>query len=130
MKRKHPIILLIITSVYGLLYLIFIIDNFIPTENFNPYNLENVIVKLAFLVFLMGYYLAWKNEMIAGIVFIFWWGIMWYIGLFIVEHDRGAGVAMGLPVFIFGILFIILWYRKRKRSSTINSLKMNEKSIP
>ncbi len=112
-KEKFSKILLIITSVYGLLYLLFIIDNFIPTENFNPYDLENSIVKLAFVVFLIGFYLSWKNERNAGIVFIFWWGIMWYLGLFVAEHDKGAGVVMGLPLFIIGILFIVSWYRKR-----------------
>ncbi len=129
-KRKYPTILLIITSVYGLLYLLFIIDNFIPTENFNPYDLENSVVKLAFVIFLLGFYMSWKNERIAGIVFIFWWGIMWYLGLFIVEHDRWSGVVMGLPVFIFGILFIVSWYRKRVRSSTFNNVNKSERPIP
>jgi len=111
-KEKFSKILLIITSIYGLLYLLFIIDNFIPTENFNPYDLENSIVKLAFVVFLIGFYLSWKNERNAGIVFIFWWGIMWYLGLFVTEHDKGAGVVLGLPLFIIGILFIVSWHRK------------------
>ncbi len=111
-KEKFSKILLILTSVYGLLYLLFIIDNFIPTENFNPYDLENSIVKLAFIVFLIGFYLSWKNERNAGIVFIFWWGIMWYLGLFVAEYDKGAGVVMGLPLFIIGILFIVSWHRK------------------
>lgn len=131
-KRKYPTILLIITSVYGLLYLsLFIIENFIfIPENFNPYNLENSIVKLAFVIFLIGYYMSWKNERIAGIVFIFWWGIWWYLGLFIFEHEEWAGVVMGFPVFIFGILFIVSWYRKRVRSNTLNNVNKSERPIP
>jgi hypothetical protein len=49
----------------------------------------------------------------AGIIFIFWWGIMWYIALFVAEKDRGAGVVMGFPMFIIGVLFIVYWYKKR-----------------
>jgi hypothetical protein len=114
-KKKFPTKLHMITSIFGVLYLIFIIDNFIPADNFNPYDLENVVVKLAFVLFLVGYYMSWKNELDAGIVFIFWWAVMWYLGLFIAEHDRGASVVMGFPLFILGIFFIVSWYRKKVR---------------
>jgi len=40
---------------------------------------------------------------------------MWYLGLSIAEHDKGASVVMGLPMFIVGILFIVLRYRSRER---------------
>lgn len=119
-KRRFPTTLHMITSIFGVLYLVFIIDNFIPADNFNPYDLENAVVKLAFVIFLLGYYISWKHEGVAGIVFIFWWAVMWYLGLFIAEHDRGAGVAMGLPLFILGILFIVSWYRKRVRPRGAN----------
>lgn len=112
-EKKHSTVLLTIITILGILYLIFIIDNFIS----EPHNLESIIVNLAFIIFLVGYYYSWKNEMIAGIVFIFWWGIMWYLGLFIAEHDKGAGVAMGVPIFIIGILFIVSWYRRRERTT-------------
>jgi hypothetical protein len=64
------------------------------------------------IVFLIGYYFSWKNELIGGIIFIIWWGIMWYLGLFVAERDKGAGVVMGVPMFIIGILFIVYWYRR------------------
>jgi len=38
---------------------------------------------------------------------------MWCLALFVVETDRGAGVVMGLPLVVLGILFIISWYRKK-----------------
>ena len=110
-EKKHSKVLLTITTIFGILYLIFIIDNFIS----EPHNLESTVVKLAFIIFLIGYYYSWKNELIAGIVFIIWWGIMWYLGLSIAEHDKGASVVMGLPMFIVGILFIFTRYRSRDR---------------
>ena len=110
-EKKHSKVLLTITTIFGILYLIFIIDNFIS----EPHNLESTVVKLAFIIFLIGYYYSWKNEMIAGIVLIFWWGIMWCLGLFIVELDKGASIVMGLPMFIVGILFIVARYRSRAR---------------
>jgi hypothetical protein len=83
-------------------------------EQFNP---ESIIVNLLFIVFLIGFYLSWEREVLAGMIFIFWWAGMWYLALFVVEHDRGAGVVMGIPLFIFGIGFIITGYKKKKRSS-------------
>ena len=115
-KRKFPTTLQILTSIYALLYLVFIIDNFLPAKNFNPYDLENIIVKLLFVLFLVGYYFSWNNEGVAGLIFIFWWIGMWCLALFVVETDRGAGVVMGLPLFILAILFIVSWHRKSRGS--------------
>jgi hypothetical protein len=115
-KRKFPTTLQILTSIYALLYLVFIIDNFLPAKNFNPYDLENSIVKLLFALFLVGYYFSWKNEGVAGLIFIIWWIGMWCLALFVVETDRGAGVVMGLPLFVLAILFMVSWYRKSRGS--------------
>ncbi len=122
-KKKRSKVLLTFTTIYGILYLILLITSFFE----GPYDLERIIVYLAFIIFLVGYYYSWRNEMVAGIVFILWWGIMWYLGLFIAEHDRGAGVVMGVPLFIIGILFIVSWYRKRRRSSNFNNVNQSEK---
>ena len=122
-KKKRSTVLLTVTTLFGILYLIFIIDYFI----FEPQNLESIIVNLAFIIFLVGYYYSWRNKMIAGIIFIIWWGIMWYLGLFIAEQDRGAGVVMGVPIFIMGILFIVSWYRKRGRLGHFNNVNNSEK---
>jgi len=122
-KRKHSKVLLTLTTIYGILYLIFVISSFFQ----EPFDLERIIVYLAFIIFLVGYYYCWRNEMIGGIIFILWWGIMWYLGLFIAEHDRGAGVVMGIPLFIIGIIFIVSWYRKKGKSSSLNNLNQIEK---
>lgn len=109
-KKKHSPILLLITTIYGIVYLISLVGFYL--EEFKEYNLEWIITSLAFVLFLVGYLIAWKYEMIAGIIFVFWWGIMWILGLFIAEHDKGAGVVMGLPLFVLGILYIVRQHRK------------------
>jgi len=116
-KKKHPKVLLTTTTIYGIIYATFIIGYLIFENSNFEITLESIIVNLAFIVFLIGYYYSWKNQLIAGIIFIFWWGIMWHLALFIVERDRGAGVVMGIPLFIIGILFIVYWYRKRVRTN-------------
>jgi len=109
-KKRLPI-LPILTSILAIVYLIFIIDFFLS----EPQNLESNIINFAFIIFLIGFYYSWRNELIAGLFFVFWWGLMLYLGLFIAEHDKGAGVVMGVPIFIIGILMIVSWYRKREK---------------
>jgi hypothetical protein len=105
-----------------------LIISFLIFENPNfKITLEGIIISLAIIIFFIGYYYSWKNEMIAGVIFIFWWGIMWYLGLFVAERDRGAGVVMGVPLFILGILFIVSGYRKKGRSGKLNNLNQSEK---
>lgn len=116
-KKKIISKLLIALTIYGLLYLFYIVD-FNMNDNYDPYNSESIVINLSFVLFLIGYYVVWKNEGVAGIIFIFWWLIMWYLALFIAVHDRGGGVGFGLPLLILGILFIISWSRKKGRKAS------------
>lgn len=125
-KRKlFPSTLHLLTSIYGLLYLMFVIASFFPStiglvsESNNPYDLENLIVKLLFVVFLVGYFISWKREGVAGLIFVLWWVAMWCYGKFIVAplHGHGTeGIEMGFPLLILGILFIVSWYNKKRAS--------------
>lgn len=117
-KQKHPKILLTVTTVYAVLYVALILSFLLFEDpDYSNITLEGILVSVAVVVFLIGYYYAWKNHLIAGIIFLAWWGIMWYVGLFVAETDRGAGVVMGIPLFIIAIFFIVHWYRKRERPS-------------
>lgn len=110
--RGRSTVLLILTSIYGLLYLLFM-----ATESYGTAGSEPTVVKLLFLLFLVGYAAVWWNERLGGIVFALWWAGMWYLGLFVARTDRGAGVVMGVPLFILAILFITSWHRRRGKAS-------------
>lgn len=114
-KKKRFTILQILLTIYGLLYLLLIVSSFFAIENYDIFDLELIVVNLALILFLVGYYIVWKNEKIAGIIFLFHWVIMWVITLFIAQTDRGMSVVLGFPLFILGILFIISWYRKKSK---------------
>ena len=101
--------LLILTSIYGLLYLVFM-----ASGNYGSAGSEPVVVMLLFLLFLVGYAVAWLDERFGGVLFVLWWAGQWYLALFVARTDRGAGVAMGVPLVVLGILFIVAWYRKRR----------------
>ena len=112
-QSKHSRTLLILTSLYGVLYLLFMI-----TENYGTTGSEPTFVKLFFGLFIVGYLIVWKNEGLGGLIFVLWWIGMWYLGFFVAQHDRGAAVVMGFPLFVLAILFLISWYRRIAATST------------
>jgi len=124
--RKRSTGLLIVTFIFGLLYLSFIILSLVPnpagspvstTLPYQPFDREQIYVKALFVLFLVGYIVAWRNEGIGGAMFILWFLAMWGVELLIVApikpKDWGGGIAMGFPLFVLGILFVVRWYRRK-----------------
>ena len=111
-SSKIPII---VTSIFGLLYLWFVVVSFIPAPDGTwvnpaiPYELSRqgmIVFAFMFLLFLIGYVVVWTNELLGGIIFILWWAAMWFmetLNLAPVEvtppgdRDGGGGIAMGFP---------------------------------
>jgi hypothetical protein len=113
-KRKLPVILKIITFIFGLLYLVFIVESFISSQNEPQVSkTEQTVVTLLFVVFLIGYLFLWKNELYAGLIFLLWYIGMCYLGLFVAVTDKGASMVLGFPLLVLAILFIISWFRNK-----------------
>ncbi len=120
-RRQRSKGLLIAVSVFAVLYLWFIITSFIPapegnwissTVPFEPsWDRHFIAIRLMFVLFLPGYFVAWKNEGVAGVIFILWWAAMWGMDLLVMapsgSEGGGMAIAMGLPVFVLGILFLV-----------------------
>jgi hypothetical protein len=115
LRNRRSKILLVLTSIFGLLYILFI-----ASGSYGSGGSEPIVVKLLFLLFLVGYAVVWLDERIGGAVFVLWWAGMWYLGLFVSLEDRGNAVVMGAPLFVLGILFIVSWYRKRGTGKLAN----------
>jgi hypothetical protein len=123
-ERHRSRVLLILTSLYGLLYLALIVAGY-----FGPSDPEDDVVRFLFVLFLVGYIITWKNEGLGGLIFVLWWIGMWYLGLFVAQTDRGAAIVMGFPLFVLAVLFIIAWYKKRARYSTTSSTDKPNESV-
>ncbi len=111
-RKSRSTVLLVLTTVYGLLYVAFIL-----AEAHGMSGNEPLVVRLLFALFLIGYAALWWNEAAGGVVFVLWWIGMWYLGFYVVEHDRGAGVVLGIPLFVLGVLFIQRWWRNRSATA-------------
>lgn len=107
-------------SIYLLLYLLFAVDEFLPFNETGAWNLENSILKVMFVIFIIGFSISWKYELASGIVFLFWFALMCYQAFFICSGDCDDGIVMGFPLFILGILFIVFGLKKRRSKSLQN----------
>lgn len=122
-KKGRSRILLVLTSVYALLYILFMV-----TENYGTAGSEPTVVKILFALFMVGFLVVWMNEGLGGAIFIVWWIGMWYLGIFVAQQDRGTAVVMGLPLFVLAVLFIIAWSKKRNAAPTAPSTQKSNTS--
>jgi len=100
-------ILRILLSIYAVLYILIGWDDFL---SFNYWNIEYSSLKILFVIFLAGYFISWKNELVASVIFILWFLGMCCENIFLCTSDCGAGIGMGIPLLILSIFFII--YRR------------------
>lgn len=107
-------ILRIIASLAAILYVLIFIDEAFPPydPNMRESDFGIFMVFVLFLWFAAGYYYVWKDERKAGILLTTWW-----LGLFLtawlVWYYGNATVILGFPVFILGIMFLVIPKRKR-----------------
>ena len=124
MRSFRPSGLQSVSLIYGLLYLVFIVLASIPSTRggiiggLRPESvgLELALAQLLFLLFLVGCAASWPSELIAGLIFLLWYALVWWGEAFSRRYGAGGGgmpQVLGFPVFILGILFIGRWVWKR-----------------
>jgi hypothetical protein len=116
-KNRSLWILRILLSIYALLYIMIGWDDFL---SINSWNIEYSALKILFAIFVIGYVISWKNELASGVIFILWFLGMCYENFFLCTSDYGNGIAMGIPLLILSIFFIIYGIRKKRRRSGVN----------
>lgn len=101
----------ILLLIYAILYLLFIVDFLSSINDFKSLGIEKMALIFLFFIFIIGYGISWKNELISGIIFIIWFIGMCFHNIFLCTSDCGTGIAMGIPLLILSILLI--FYSKR-----------------
>ena len=121
-KNRRLWTLRILLSIYAVLYIIFITDYFFPIYAPNSWNIDNSALKILFAIFIIGYVISWKSELASGVIFILWFIGMCYHNFFLCTSDCGAGIAMGIPLLILSIFFIVYGIREKRGRSGVNLL--------
>jgi hypothetical protein len=122
-KSKKFDKLQIATTIIGLLFLVFFVVSFFSSHSGNPvsdkvpfdaFDKEQTLNKLIFALFALGYFISWKNRVMAGVLFVLTWLGMWGIAHFIVapEGRDAAGGVLGLPFLVLGVIYIVAWYNE------------------
>jgi len=112
-KKRRPLVLLILLSVYAVLYVFVIIDFIKSAITSGLFTTENIFMGILVILFTTGYVLAWWKTGPAGIVFILWYFLMWMLALFFSEKgdDSGMLIIMGLPLMIMAVFLILHWFK-------------------
>ena len=113
-KNRGLWTLRILLSIYAVLYLMIGWNDFLSINAPNSWDIEYSALKILFAIFVIGYVISWKNELAAGVIFILWILGMCYENFFLCTSDCGAGIAMGIPLLILSIFFIVYGIRKRR----------------
>ncbi|MBN1618262.1 hypothetical protein JW887_02870 [Candidatus Dojkabacteria bacterium] len=113
-KNRSLWILRILLSIYGILYILIGWEDFLSINAPNSWNIEYSALKILFALFVIGYTISWKNVLVSGIIFILWFIGMCYENFFLCTSDCGAGIAMGIPLLIISIFFIVHGIRGKK----------------
>jgi hypothetical protein len=130
-RRLFPSPLHIFLAIYGALYLAFVIVGFVPAPDgspvaasipYHPFGLEGSLVKIMFAFFLVGFFTAWHNRLVAGALFLLWWAGMWGLEMLMVSRGlHGGAIVMGFPMFVLGVLFMVSGYRSgRERAVPVS----------
>jgi hypothetical protein len=119
-KNRSLWILRILLSIYAILYILIGWDDFLSINAPNSWSVEYSALKILFAIFVIGYVISWKNELASGVIFILWFLGMCYENFFLCTSDCGAGIAMGIPLFILSIFFIVYGIKEKRQKSGVN----------
>ena len=75
-QKKSSRTLRILLGIYAILYLVFAIDYFLPINALNSWDIEYSVLIMLFGIFIAGYLISWKSELVSGMIFI-----LWFIGM-------------------------------------------------
>jgi ABC-type iron transport system FetAB permease component len=113
-KNRSRWTLRILLGIYAILYLIIGSEDFLSINAPNSWDIEYSALKILFAIFVIGYVISWKFELASGVIFILWFLGMCYENFFLCTSDCGAGIAMGIPLLILSIFFIVYGIREKR----------------
>ncbi|MDX1544410.1 MAG: hypothetical protein R3214_10730 [Christiangramia sp.] len=108
--ENYSLTLKIITSMAMVGYIIFLM-----LESAALYNESSALTGyFLFSLFAVGYILLWKQKVIAGMVFLIWYTIQWYM-VFLVWEKGLMTLLLGLPVAVLGLLILLNGIKKKTK---------------
>ena len=111
--ENYSLTLKIITSMAMVGYIIFLM-----LESSALYNESSELTGyFQFSLFAVGYILLWKQKVIAGMVFLIWYTIQWYM-VFLVWEKGLMTLILGFPIAALGLLILLNGIKKKTNKSS------------
>ena len=115
-KQQWRYILRVLLVNYVVLYAIVVVSELFAGEPVNYLSFPFIIYPLLLFIFLVGFLLSWKWELLAGYVFLFCFVILIFANIAYVEvRSLGGWAIFGLPILLQGIFYIKNHYKFRPK---------------
>ena len=115
-KLQWRYLLRVLLINYLVLYAIVVFSEVVTGRPREYLSLPFILFPVLLLVFLAGFALAWKREILAGYLFLLWSAILVFGNLAYFDlRDSGPWLLFGVPVLIQGLLYLNQHYQYRAK---------------
>lgn len=105
-----------ILAVFGFIgYVLFLIDE--KVSLISEPTFANISVYVLFVIFFIGFMLLWKNEVLAGIIWIVWHLLQWCLVSWVWE-DADMTLIFGVPIALLGLLILFYSIKEKEAESS------------
>lgn len=106
-QNQWRYILRVLLINYAVLYAIVVFSELALGEPVNYLDFPYIIYPLLLLIFIVGFLVSWKKELLAGYIFLLWFAILIFANVAYSEVLKlGPWAAFGLPILLQGIFYI------------------------
>jgi hypothetical protein len=117
-SQQWKLALQILLTTYTILYFIFALSGFNTDHKADLLSWPGLILIFMIPVYLTGFFLSWKSEVAAGILFIIWYAVLLLPALKPIEYWMGPLQFLGIPVLLQGVIYIFLHSRLHRKTKT------------
>ena len=118
---------------YGLIYFLVVFSNIVPkllgwnlvttVDNLAVWSYSSflgVSLLILFLMFIFGFIISWRSELIAGLLFVVWYVLVILLSKSYPEFaNSGPSSIFGLTILVQGVLYVVLHFKLRQASQRI-----------
>lgn len=117
---------------YAAIYLLIVFSNIVPkligwklatrVDDLAVWDYSSflgILLLIMFAIFLLGFIISWKSEIISSILFIIWYAILLFLSFNFPEFaNSGPSALFGVTILLHAVFYIILFFKKRQHQNS------------
>ena len=126
--HKWNFVLRLLLFNYSAIYILVILSDLVPrlpgfqlptkVDDLNMWNFTSapgIFLLILFALYVFGFLISFRSHMAAGILFVIWFAFLYFINTSYIEFAQsGPWVAFGVTIFVQGVYYLILHFRKKE----------------